>query len=299
VTAKIDFNRVATFVRVIEARSFTAAARQLGLPISSVSRSVARLEQEIGVRLVHRTTRRLALTEAGRQYFQRMQTVIAEAHDATSAVAGSARAPSGLVRITAPASGLLDLAPLLAKIGAEHPGIEIDLALTPRRLDLIDEGIDLAIRGGALDDSSLVARRIGPSDFGVVAAPAYLRRRGTPRTPADLEHHDCIRFRARTGVMPWRLEGPGGKKTIAVTGALIADDMGFLHQATLSGAGLGFLPIHTLKQDLQSRRLVRVLPRHAMRGSSLYVLWPSQRLLPARVVLVRDLLISELTKALA
>ena len=296
--AKIDLNRIATFVQVIETGSFTTAARQLGLPISSVSRAVAHLEQDVGVRLLHRTTRRLALTDAGKQYFQRMQTVISEAEAATQAVSGSARAATGLVRITAPDSELLELPALLARIAAQHPGLEIDLTVTPRRLDLIEEGIDLAIRGGTLEDSSLVARRIGASGFAVVAAPAYLERRGTPRKPADLLQHACIRFRVRDGVMPWRLDGPGGRKTIPVAGPLISDNVAFVYQAALQGAGLAFLPVHTLGKDLRTRRLVRVLPRHMLRGSSLYVVWPSQRLLPARVVLVRDLLITELTQAL-
>jgi DNA-binding transcriptional LysR family regulator len=299
VKAKIDLNRVATFVRVIETGSFTAAARELGVPISSVSRGVAHLEQDVGVRLLHRTTRRIALTDAGQQYFQRMHTVIAEAHAATFAVAGSARAASGLVRITAPDSGLLELPSLLSRIAAQHPGLELDLTVTPRRLDLIEEGIDLAIRGGALEDSSLVARRIGESDFGVVAAPSYLEQRGTPRKLADLQHHACIRFRSRNGIMPWRLDGPGGSKSVQATGPLISDDFGFVHQAVLQGAGLAFLPIHALRKDFDARRLVRVLPRHRLLGSSLYIVWPSQRLLPARVVLVRDLLIAELSKALA
>jgi DNA-binding transcriptional LysR family regulator len=292
----MDLNRIATFVRVIQTGSFTLAARQLTLPVSSVSRSVARLEEEIGVRLLHRTTRRLALTDAGRQYFERMQTVLTEAEAATQAVAGQAQAPRGLVRITAPDSRLLGLAPMLASIVAEHPGLQIDLTLTARRMDLIEEGIDLAIRGGALEDSTLVAHRIGSNEFGVVAARSYLARRGTPKSLSELTRHDCIRLRTRSGLLGWRFDAPGGPKEIPVTGSLISDALDFVFQAASEGAGLAYLPVEGLAEELRSGRLVRVLPRQRRISPSLSIVWPSQRLLPARVVLVRDVLVSELTK---
>jgi DNA-binding transcriptional LysR family regulator len=294
VEAKIDLNRVATFVQVIQAGSFTAAARRLGLPISSVSRAVARLEEDVGVRLLHRTTRKLALTEAGQQYFQRMQTVISEARAATSEVAGRAQEAIGSVRVTAP-PGLLELPRLLNEITREHPGLEIDLVVTMRPLHLIEEGIDLAIRGGFLEDSSLIAHRVGTNEFGIVAAPAYLKLRGTPRRPADLKHHECIRFRTRSGIFPWRLEGPGVKKPVTVGGGLICDDLAFVQQAVAAGAGLGLLVIEAMTAELRSGRLVRVLPRYRVPAGPLQVVWASQRLLPARVVLVRDRLIAGLT----
>jgi DNA-binding transcriptional LysR family regulator len=292
----MDLNRVDLFVRVVEAGSFSAAARTLGLPVSSISRAVARLEEDLGVRLLQRTTRKLALTEAGRPYFDRMQTVLTEAEAATDAVAGQSRAPTGTVRITAPAAGLLGLPTLLARIARTHPGLEIDLTLTTRSLDLLEEGIDLAIRGGRLPDSTMVARRIGSNDFGVVAAPSYLERRGTPRAAAELIRHDCLRLRTRGGLLPWRFDRG---KALPVTGPLVCDDITVLYEATLGGAGLGYLPLEVLARDLRAGRLVRVLPRHRTSGGALYVLWPSQRLLPARVVLVRDLLIQGLTKALS
>lgn len=294
--AKIDLNRVATFVRVIQTGSFTHAARQLGLPISSVSRTVARLEEDLGVRLLHRTTRRLALTDGGREYFARMQTVLAEAEAATREVTGLARSPAGLVRVTAPDAQLLGLPALLASITQRHPGLQIDLTLTARRIDLIEEGIDLAIRGGHLEDSTLVAHRLGTSEFGVVAAPAYLARHGTPRTLAELARHDCIRLRTRAGIMPWRFTTASGPKEVTITGALSSDDIGFVHQAALGGAGLAYLPLETLAADLRAERLVRVLPRQSLLTGSLSVVWPSQRLLPARVMLVRDLLVTELSR---
>jgi DNA-binding transcriptional LysR family regulator len=204
------------------------------------------------------------------------------------------------VRITAPIDfGPLEMPRIVTALARKHPRLELDLMLTGRRLDLVEEGIDLAIRAGVLDDSSLVARRIAPSELGVYAAPAYLKGRQRPRTPADLRAHDCLRLRPRRGLMTWHLEGPDGPHDIAVSGSIIADDMGFISAAVLAGGGLGFLPVEIVRKHLKAGRLIRLLPDYALRGTGLYVVWPSQRLLPARVVLVRDFLIAELTKLLA
>jgi DNA-binding transcriptional LysR family regulator len=295
VEAKIDLNRVALFVEVVENGSFSAAARRARLPVSSVSRGVARLEDALGVRLLQRTTRKLALTEAGRDYFARMRTVIGEARAATSAVAGRAQEPRGVVRITAP-PGLQHLASLLAEIVGQYPELQIDLSLTMRSVDLVEEGMDLAIRGGNLEDSSLIAHRIGASDFLAVAAPSYLKVHGVPRTPGDLKQHACIGFRTRAGLLPWRLAGPAGKREVAVRGPLVCDDLSFVRQAALEGAGIGLLPRPLVIEELRARRLTRVLPRWSMAESSLYVLWPSRRLLPARVAVVRDHLVAGLTR---
>src|SRR3954470_2142758 len=179
--AIIDLNRIAVFVRVGEAGGFTAAAAALGVPTSSASRAVSRLEEELGVRLLNRTTRKLNLTDEGRHFFQRMQTVLAEAEEATQEAAGFAREPRGPVRLTAPLDlGVQALPAIVRRIVERYPGIVIELALTSRRVDLVEEGIDLAIRGGRLEDSSLVSRKIASTDLGIFAAPAYLERRGRP-----------------------------------------------------------------------------------------------------------------------
>jgi DNA-binding transcriptional LysR family regulator len=191
--ATIDLNRIAIFVRVVEAASFTAAAAALGVPTSSASRAVARLEAELGVRLLNRTTRKLSLTDEGRPFFQRMQAVIAETEEATQQAAGFAREPRGPVRVTAPLDlGLQVLPAIVRRIIERYPGIVVELVLTSRRVDLVEEDIDLAIRGGHLPDSSLVARKITATDLGIFAAPSYLQRRGRPRAFADLARHDCL-----------------------------------------------------------------------------------------------------------
>ncbi len=292
----IDLNRIATFVRVVEAGSFTAAARQLGVPPSSVSRAIANLEWELGVRLLHRTTRKLGLTDGGQHFFQRMQTVIAETEEATRAITGLATEPRGLVRITAPPGlGAQQFPVIIAKVIRRHPGLVIELKLTNRVLDMVGEGIDLAVRGGVLEDSSLVARKVAASELGVFASAAYLERRGRPRRPADLAHHDCLVYGGREGKLPWRLTGPRGEQTVSVSGPIICDDMIFLRDAAVAGLGLALLPVEITTAATKSGRLERVLPRHGYQGGGIYLVWPSTRLVPARVLAVREMLIEELS----
>jgi DNA-binding transcriptional LysR family regulator len=297
--AKIDLNRIVTFVRVAEAGSFTAAAAALSLPVSSVSRSVARLEDELGVRLLHRTTRRLNLTEAGQQYFQRMQAVVSEMNQATDAVTGLQGEPRGLVRLTTTVDlGVLGLASPLATLCRRHPGLQIDLTLTSRRVDLIDEGIDLAIRAGRLPDSTLMSRRLGDGVLGIYGSREYLKDHRPPRSLADVARHDCIRLRTRGGIVPWRLVGPRGEEEVVVSGPLIADEMMFVRQAVIDGLGLGLLPPATVAEEVRQGRLVRLLPRYGIGGAGIFLLWPGGRLVPSRVALVRDYLAEELTKLL-
>jgi DNA-binding transcriptional LysR family regulator len=293
--AKIDLNRIAVFVRVVEQGSFTAAAASLHLPVSSISRSVTNLEAELGVRLLHRTTRKLTLTDGGQHFFERMQAVLSEAEQASLAVAGFAGSPRGVVRITAP-FGVTGLPEIVAKATARYPDVVIDLSLTDRVVDLVGEGIDLAIRAGRLEDSSLVARKIAPSDLGIYASPAYLKRRGTPRKVADLTRHECLRHRGRAGMLPFRLDGPRGVEQVEVTGAVVCDNMLFMRALVLAGVGLALLPQQIAIADLEAGRLVRVLPRHSVLGAGFYVVWASHKLVPARVAVVRELLIDELVK---
>lgn len=297
--ATVDLNRIAVFVRVVEEESFTAAAAALGIPTSSASRAVARLEEELGVRLLNRTTRKLHLTDGGQHFFQRMQVVIAEAEEATQVAVGFAAEPRGTVRLTAPPDlGLQHLPAIVKKLVERHPGLTIELLLTSRRVDLREEGIDLALRGGRLEDSSLVARKIVSTELGVYAAPSYLQRRGRPRSLADLGRHDCLTYGGRRGKFPWRLTGPRGEETVTVSGPVVCDDMLFLREMVLAGVGLALLPVQSVAADVKTARLTRVLPRHGLTGGGLYLVWPSRTLVPPRVVAVRELLAEELARLL-
>lgn len=288
------------FVRVVEAGSFTAAAKLLELPVSSVSRALSNLERDLGVRLLHRTTRQLTLTDAGQQYFQCMQLVLGEAEDATQAVASYAAAPRGLVRITAP-SGFAapDFAKLMTALVRRYPGLHIDLRLSNRHIDLVAEGVDLAIRGGALKDSTLIARRIAGGERALYAAPEYVGRRGRPRRVEELTRHDCLSFRGRDRKPIWRLTSAAGQTSVAVTAALVSDDMMFLRDAAISGGGIALLPTEVAAPATRTGELVRVLPRYNQVEGGMYLVWPSHKLVPARVVVVREFMIEQLTRLMS
>jgi DNA-binding transcriptional LysR family regulator len=293
----MDLNRIAIFLRVIEAESFTRAASALGLPKSSVSRSVSRLEQDLGVRLVQRTTRKLRLTEAGELYFEQAKRAIAELEEANSAVADMGREARGLVRVTAPVDlGVAVLADAVAAFAKQHPAIRIELSLTARRVDLVEEKFDLAVRAGALADSSLVARKVGESASGLFASPAYLKGKKRLKAGGDLTAHACVLFRARDGRAVWTLEGPDGTEEVPVTGAVSVDDLSFVARAVIAGAGIGIIPMFIGADAVARGELVRVLPNYVFKGAPLHVVMPSARYVPARVTLLRDFLVDWLRR---
>jgi len=295
----MDLNRAALFVQVVKAGSFTAAAAAVGLPKSSVSRSVSQLEKELGVRLLQRTTRRLALTEVGQSFYESVSGSVLAIEEAGSTARDRGPAPTGTIRMTA-APDSLGLAPLLAQFMRKHPGIRIELVLTSRFVDLVAEGFDLALRAGRLPDSSLVGRRIGSAESALLASPAYLRRRGRPRSMADLAAHDWVLYRATGGHTMITLTGPdGGEDSVEVTGSLIADNMMFCRAAAEAGVGIVLLPIPACVESLHGGRLEQVLPGWIYRGSSLSLLLPTGRHVPARVALLRDFLVAEMGRELA
>lgn len=292
----MNLNRIALFVRVVDAGSFSAAARGLGVPTSSVSRGISRLEEELDVRLLQRSTRRLSPTEAGRAYYESVRGALGALEDASAALTERSREAHGTVRLTAPADfGGGYFMRLVSRFLADHPRISIDAVLTNRRVDLIEEGIDLAIRAGRLDDSALMGRRIGDTELGLFASPRYLAARGTPRTLAQLARHDCILFRAGAGAARWRLSGPRGDEEVKVTGRLSVDALTAVREAVVAGLGIGLLPTSQLPGEPDAEPVVRLLPRHAVRGGTVSILWASSRFLPRHVALLRDFLVAELS----
>jgi DNA-binding transcriptional LysR family regulator len=299
VRTPINLNLVGMFVKVVETGSFTAAAAVLGLPKSSVSRAVAALEEALGTRLLQRTTRRLHLTPGGQRYFQRAHQALGGLDDAASEVSDLGREPRGTVRITALDFGAGSLAEVITAFTRRHPEVHVDLTITGRRVNLVEEGFDLAVRAGLLEDSTLVARRVAHSELRLYAAPAYLARRGTPRRLADLAQHDCVLFRGPHGLLPWRLAGPRGRETVRVSGSVTADDLDFAGRLVLAGAGIGMLANNNVGARVARGDLVHLLPAYALRGGAIYVVSPPLRHVPARVALLRDHLIAELPRALA
>lgn len=298
-SASIDLNQVRVFVRVVEAGSFTAAAAALRLPKSSVSRRVAALEDALGTRLLQRTTRRLSLTDAGRRYFQLARQALAGLEEAAAELSDLRHEPRGTVRVTSADFGEGPFAAVITAFTERHPLIHVDLTITGRRVNLIEEGFDLAIRAGFLEDSTLVARRVMQSELKLFASPAYLARHGTPRRFADLTQHQCLLYRTAGGILPWRLTGPRGRETVRVSGPITTDDMGFLGRLVVAGAGIGMLPDTTLADaQVASGALVPLLPAYVMKGGAIYVLSPPLRHIPTRVALLREHLITELPRAL-
>ncbi len=294
----MDYNHIALFVRVVRAGSFTAAAAEAGLPKSSVSRSVARLEQDLGVRLLHRTTRQLALTEVGTAYYESVSASVADIDEADASAREHGSEPRGTVRLTAPPD-FAALGPILAGFRRKYPGIRLELLMTSRFVDLVSEGVDLALRAGRLEDSTLVARRIGTTEMALFAAPAYLKARGRPRALEELPGHDWVLYRASNGRAALVLTGPGGERTVEVTGAMAADDMSFCRHAVEGGAGLALLPVHTVMPSIATGALEQVLPEWSHRGSALHVVLPTARQVPARVALLRDYLVAQVGQQLA
>ena len=297
--ASIDLNQIGVFVRVVESGSFTAAAASLRLPKSSVSRKVAALEAALGTRLLQRTTRRLRLTEAGQRYFQQARQAVVDLDEAASELANLGLAPRGNVRISAADFEDGPLGAVIAAFCRLHPQINVDVTVTGRRVNLIEEGFDLVVRAGLLEDSTLVARKVARSELKLYAAPSYLAGRGSPRRLADVARHDCVLYRTQKGFFPWRLTGPRGAETVRVSGSVDADDMGFVRRLVLGGAGIGLLPETLAEGEVARHALERVLPAYAVRGGAIYVVSPPLRHLPARVALLRDYLIAELPRALA
>lgn len=296
----MDLNLVTAFVRVVEQQSFTSAAKSLGLPKSSVSRRVTELEEELGVQLLHRTTRKLALTEAGRSYFEQAERALTELQAAAESATGMDTEARGVVRVTAPVDiGVMGLADIITEFVREYPDIHVDLSLSSKVVDLVEEGFDIGIRAGRSHDSSLVARRLGNAALGLYASPDYLKTRGRPETLAELANHDCVLFRGKHGKALWRLDGPEGEpSSIEVRGRVNVDDMLFVRQAVGVGLGIGLLPtivIATCKRVGSLDPVERILPEFSMGGAEVAVVTPSGPKRPRRVTLLRDFFVQHLT----
>lgn len=278
-----DLEGWAIFAAVVEHRSFSGAAETLGLSKATVSKAVSRLEASLGQALFHRTSRRLALTEAGRPLAERAARMLAEAVAAEEAARDAASAPSGRVRLAAPMSfGVANVAPLLTEFLQANPGVEIELHCSDARVDIVAEGFDVALRIADLPDSSLRARRLCSIAAHVAAAPAYLARHGTPTHPAQLGEHRLLGYTNVSG--PWRFRGPeGAEVSVRAQGPLAANSGDALMPALVAGLGIARLPEFILGDALRDGRVVPILPDWAPAPVGLHLLTPPSALRPARV----------------
>ncbi|AJY48142.1 LysR family transcriptional regulator [Martelella endophytica] len=277
------------FARVAATGSMTEAARQLRLSPAVVSKSIKRLEEQLGTRLFQRTTRQISLTEIGRGYYERLSPVLAGFEEAQAFVEGRASAVRGRLKVSAPTSfGRLHIAPHLARFMNAHPDLELELLLTDAFVDVVGDGYDVAIRIGDLHDSSLVARRLARVRRILCATPGYLADHGTPETLLDLEHHVCL---PAHNDEHWRLEGPTGPISIKPEGRLVTNSSEVIRETVLSGMGIALRSTWDIGPELSAGKLVQVLPDYESAAEvGLFAVYPSRNFLPAKVRLFIDFL---------
>ncbi len=288
---------IVAFVQSAEAGSFAVAAERLGLTRSAIGKRIARLEQQLGVRLFHRSTRRQSLTEDGQAYFERCVKALAELDAAEAALDSGRREPSGRLRVSAPVLfGRHCVAPVLLELARRHPRLDIDLSFNDRVVDLVEEGYDLAIRVGRLPDSAtLAARRLAEENLGVCAAPAYLAERGLPHDVDDFDGHDAVVYGRNGQSVPWRLRDAAGQvREAKLRARLRFDDLQAIADAAVAGAGLALLPCWLLSRYVRSGELRLVTPADRVIGGRIHAVWPRSHYLPLRTRAAIDLLVERI-----
>ena len=286
-----SLDEMAVFAKVVASGSLSAAARDLGLSTAVVSRRLAALESRLGVRLVNRTTRRLALTDEGAAYHEACARILAEIEDADAAATARRVEPQGVLKVALPASfGHKHIAPLVPPFAERYPRIQLVFSLSDRTVNMIEEGYDLAIRIGALEDSSLAARKLAPNRRVVCASPEYLRLHGTPQTPEELTRHNCL---TTTDLqMNWEYKGPDGKRgSVRVSGHYACDNWEVLREWALAGLGIALKSTWDVRLQLEGGLLVPILPGYDFGTDvAIYAVYPHRRYLPAKTRVFIDYL---------
>lgn len=287
----VDWNELAIFVKVVQEGSFIEASRSLGVPRSTVSRKIASLEDRLGVRLLQRTTRSVRPTDEGRAYYERCAPLVREAAEAARAVGTRQDIPSGRLRLTAPSVlGHHFLGPIIAGFLKRWPEVRVELLLTDRIVNLVEEGYDLAIRVGKLPDSNLIAKRLGESQIRVVASPDYLEKHGEPAHIDALSDHACIVVGENAGPHHWTFAHKNGATAVPVSGPLVVNALDLARHAALEGLGVARLPAFLVTRDLAMGSLVKLLSDEPEGGAAVYAVYPSRRHLSATVRFFVDLL---------
>lgn len=275
-----SFSGLESFVRAADLLSFAEAGRALGISASAVGKNVARLEQQLGLRLFHRTTRQVRLTQEGSLFHERCRRILDELHDARAAMQAAAEAPRGRLRVSLPTIGYRFLLPVLPEFQARYPEVELDLDFNDHLVDVVEAGLDVVIRSGELADSRLVARRLGPFRFILAASPAYLSKRGVPLTPPDLAGHSSLRYRfLNSGKLEeWMLPGLPAMPIV-----LVCNNMEAMLGAAVSGLGLAYMPDFLARDALARGELQQVLAEQLTHSGQFSALWPSSRQLSPKV----------------
>ena len=286
------FLSMQSFVRAVETGSFSAVARELGTGQPNVSRHIAALEQRLGTRLLHRSTRRLTLTPEGERYYAEARRVL-DAVDEAEANARGEDVPRGLLRVACPTSlGRPYILPLIKVLLARYPELEIDLQISDRFVDLVEEGVDLAVRIGNLQDSALKARRVGSAERVCVASPAYLKKYGTPKTPQDLQYHNCVLYTLASNVRGWTFRGG----EVEVNGRFRVNTPDGIEQVVLDGVGIAYAPVWLFEEAVRQKRVKILLLEHCGPGAPIQILYSARRLLPRRAIAFMDFVADEFAR---
>jgi DNA-binding transcriptional LysR family regulator len=286
-----QFRQISTFVEVVARGSLSAAARAEGIAPAMIGRRLDALEERLGVKLLQRTTRKLALTDEGAAFLEDCQRILGELEDAESAVSARSNRASGHLLVSAPAGfGRQHVAPLLPSFLAEHRDVTVNLNLNDRLVDVVGEGIDVAIRIGALSDSSLVAVKLADNQRVVVASPAYLKRHGAPQTPLELARHNCLAFSSESSQRGWTFIDDGKPVTMKVDGNMVCNDGAVLHDWALAGKGLAWRSTWEVGPEIQAGRLRTVLDGFAAPGNDIHAIFAQRRHLPTRIRVLVDFL---------
>ena len=277
-------NAISVFCKVIETQSFTQAANQQNISVAMASKLVSQLEEHLKTRLLQRTTRKIVPTEAGMLYYQRCQAILLDLSEADSSISNMATSLQGNLLISVPRDfGLLYISPNLSKFIELHPNLHVEIEFEDKRVDLVAEGYDLALRIGYMQDSSLVARKISSSPMHFVASPSYLESRGTPLTPDDLEYHQGLLYKSSLNQVHWQSTKANQIQRYKIQSKVVSNNGMALLEMTKAGLGISNSPSFFVKDALASGELVEILSEYKQKPLDIYVVYPNRRHLPAKV----------------
>lgn len=278
------FQEMRVFSAVVDASSFVAAADSLGMSKAAVSRYVSELEQRLGVRLMHRTTRKLSLTPEGEVFLARCRDILASIESSEAEISTRSVTASGLLKVSVPVSfGIRHLAPLWSEFLSDHPKVTLDVQLADRVIDLVDEGFDLAVRIARLPDSSLISRQLASTRLVLCAAPSYLKRRGTPAHPSELAQHDVLGYSLMAMGDQWQFTGPEGPLSVKVRPRMWTNNGDSCVAAALQGSGIQLQPTFLIDDELASGQLVEILPQFRSVELGIYAVYPSRKFVLPKV----------------
>lgn len=283
------FHELSAFIAVVEAGGFTAAARRTGDTQSAISKSIAALERRLGVVLFNRSTRKVSLTDLGQQYYHRAKPLLDGLDEADGELTSSTQKVSGLVRIAAAGTfGRLHILPLIPELLARNPGLQVDLILSDFVRDMVEDGIDLAIRMGPVNMPDAIVRIVASTPLVCVGSRDYFEQRGKPNTPADLVDHNCLLYRGSTDATDWPFVGPEGRFSVPVQGNLTSNSVETIRAGVLAGVGIGLFTKVSLADDLRHPDIITVLDKFIGDARDISLIWPRRRFVPARVRRVTD-----------